>query len=178
MKNGIAIASLLTALLALPAFAQTTQGMGGMGGMGGAGMGPGMGGGMQQRQARDCSKATNPEACTAHQEARSRAAEACRDKKGAERRTCYHEQMQAMDCSKAGNPQQCEARKQAYADCKGEGTRQGFKQCVQQKMPPADCTKAQDPARCEQHSRAREACKDKLGDEHRACLREMLAPSK
>jgi hypothetical protein len=45
---------------------------------------------------------------------------------------------------------------------------------VQQKMPPVDCSKAPNPARCEQHQKARAACKDKLGPDHRSCLREQF----
>ena len=174
MKSGIAIASIVASLLALPAFAQPAQG--GMGGGMGLGMGGGGGAG-QKQQARDCSKSKNPEACTAHQEARKKANEACKDKKGAERRACHHEQMQNIDCSKSTNPQQCEARKKAYGECKGESSRQGFKQCVQQKMPPVDCSQSKNPQQCDQHSKVREACKDKTGD-HKACLRENLAPAK
>jgi hypothetical protein len=45
---------------------------------------------------------------------------------------------------------------------------------VQQKMPAADCTQAVDPKRCELHQKARTACKDKLGPEHKSCLREQF----
>jgi hypothetical protein len=89
------------------------------------GAGPGQG----RRQATNCSQSRNPESCTAHQEARKKAAEAC-------------------------------------------------KQCVQQKMPPPECAKSPNPQQCEQHAKVREACKDKLGPEHRACLREKLAPAR
>jgi hypothetical protein len=41
-------------------------------------------------------------------------------------------------------------------------------------VPPADCSKAPNPARCELHQKAREACKDKLGPDHKACLREQF----
>ncbi len=133
--------------------------------------------GSGKRQPMDCSKSKNPEACTAHQEARKKAVDACKDKAGPERKQCMHEQMQNVDCGKARSPQQCEARKQAYGECKGQ---QGpaFKQCVQQKMPSPDCAKSPNPQQCEQHAKVREACKDKVGPEHKACLREKLAPAK
>lgn len=174
MKSGIAIASLAAILLAFPALAQPASGMEGPS----AGMGsdksssPG-----QPRQIRDCTKSRNPEACAAHQDARRKADDACKGRKGIERRACYHEQMQTMDCSRSAQAQRCEARKQAYGECKGEQSRQGFKQCVQQKMPAADCAGSQNPMLCDRHNRAREMCKDKQGQqEHRACLREQLVP--
>ncbi|MDQ5945087.1 MAG: hypothetical protein QG619_506, partial [Pseudomonadota bacterium] len=82
MKTGIAIVSLAAALFALPVMAQ--PGPGGGAGMGpggsGQGAGPGAGPGGGKRQPMDCSKSKNPEACTAHQEARKKAMEACKDK--------------------------------------------------------------------------------------------------
>jgi hypothetical protein len=45
-------------------------------------------------------------------------------------------------------------------------------------MPPADCSKSADAARCEQHQKARNACKDKVGPEHRQCLRDNLTAKK
>jgi hypothetical protein len=137
-------------------------------------MGPGMGGmGMRKAAPRDCAQTPNPEACKAHQEARAKAYQACKDKAGPERRQCMGEQMQNFDCAKAGNPQQCEARKKAYAECKGQ-TGPAFRQCVQQKVPPADCSKSADPQRCELHQKAREACKDKFGPDHRSCVLQQL----
>lgn len=183
MKTGITILSIAAALLTLPAQAQqgpgtalpdtqnVNQRMGPMGS--GKGAGPGAG----PRQPKDCSKSQNPEACTAHQEARKKAMEACQGKAGPERKQCMHEQKQNVDCGKARNPQQCEARKQAYGECKGQ-TGPAFKQCVQQKMPSPDCAKSPNPQQCEQHAKVREACKDKAGPEHKACLREKLAPAK
>lgn len=174
--------TLLAALTALPAVAQPGPGMGGMSG-GMTGMGPGMGAGMgpgmapgntpRARAPRDCKQAPNPAACNAHREARSKAAEACKDSAGPQRRQCMQQQMQSFDCTKAGNPQQCESRKMAYKECQGQ-TGPAFRQCVQQKVPPADCSKAPNPARCEQHQKARIACQDKLGPEHKACLRQQF----
>ena len=53
----------------------------------------------------------------------------------------------------------------------------GYKRCVQEKMPAVDCSQAADPARCQRHQNAREQCRDKIGPEHRQCLREALAPA-
>lgn len=39
-----------------------------------------------------------------------------------------------------------------------------------------DCRQSSDPARCERYQRAREVCRNKLGSEHRQCLRNILAP--
>ena len=167
----IMIASALVAsMICLPASAQPGPGMGG-------GMAPGMSDGMAQgggpgaRAPRDCNKAPNPAACTAHREARASARDACKSTAGPQRRQCLHEQMRNFDCAKAGNMQQCEARKVAYTECQGQAG-PAFRQCVQQKMPPMDCTKAPNQARCERHQQVREACKDKMGPEHKACLRE------
>lgn len=184
MKTGIAILSIATALLALSAQAQQgpgtalpdTQDFGPGMGQRGQGKSPGAGP-RQPRQPTDCSKSQNPQACTAHQEARKKAAAACQGKAGPERKQCLHEQKQNVDCGKARNPQQCEARKQAYGACKGQAG-PAFKQCVQQKMSSPDCSKSPNPQQCERHAKARETCKDKTGPEHRSCLREILAPPK
>jgi hypothetical protein len=45
-------------------------------------------------------------------------------------------------------------------------------------MPAADCSKAANPQNCERHQKARAACSDKVGPEHRSCLRDILAPAK
>ena len=178
MKTRLLIigSALMASLFCLPALAQPApgQGMGpGMGpGMGMNGMGPGMGGmGMGQRGPRDCAQTPNPHACLAHQQARQQARAACQGTTGQARRACMHGQMQSFDCARSGNPQQCEARKKVYQACQGQPAGPAFRQCVQQKMPPADCSKASDQARCDFHQRVREACKDKLGQEHMACLR-------
>lgn len=133
---------------------------------------PGMGGG--PAASRDCAQAANPAVCQERQAARSKLTEACKDKVGAERRQCMHDQrMLNADCGKAANPQQCEARKQAYEGCKGQ-PRTEMRRCMQQKMPPADCSKAANPQRCEQRQKAMAACQDKVGPDHRACLRQQL----
>jgi hypothetical protein len=41
-------------------------------------------------------------------------------------------------------------------------------------MPAPDCSKATDPKRCELNQKAREACKEKVGPEHKTCLREQF----
>ena len=46
------------------------------------------------------------------------------------------------------------------------------------KSGPADCSKTTEPVRCEQHQKARLLCKDKLGPEHRQCLRDKLTARK
>ena len=95
----------------------------------------------------------------------------CADQTGSAFKICVNQQLRNFDCTNAGNRQQCEARKKVYQECQGHPAGPAFRQCVQQKMPPADCSKASDQARCDFHQRVREACKDKLGQEHMACLR-------
>lgn len=181
MKNRLMMITiaLLASLTCLPANAQSGPSTGGTSDMGprmGAGMGPvpaQLGNTSRVRPPRDCSLSTNPAACNAHREARAKAADACKDNVGPQRRQCMQQQMQNFDCAKAGNPQQCEARKVAYKECQGQ-TGPAFRQCVQQKIPATDCSKAPNPARCEQHQKARVACQDKLGPEHKACLRQQF----
>ena len=174
MKNLLIIASLSAALFALPATAQQGPGTASDAAVMG---GKAAGQGQSKRSPPDCSKAKDTEQCKARQEAHQKAVNACKEKAGAERKQCMHEQAQNVDCSKARNPQQCESRKQAYAACKEQSGPQ-FKRCVQEKMPPADCSKSADAARCEQHQKARDACKDKIGTEHRQCLRDNLTAKK
>lgn len=166
--------ALMASLFCLPAIAQPGPGMGGPGM---SGMTSGMGGGHHHRAGhrgqRDCMQAANPEACKAHQQARTQAREACKDKAGPERRQCMGEQMQNFDCGKSANPQQCEARKKVYQECKGQ-TGPAFRQCVQQKRPMTDRGIAGDRQTDELHNKAREACKDKFGPEHMSCLREQF----
>lgn len=164
-RSMIVLTSLLAALFAMPAFAQPAPGPGGMEPRMMQGSGP-------AAKNRDCSQTPNPAACQERREARAKLMETCKDKVGAERRQCMHDQrMAATDCAKAADPQQCEARKQAYQGCK-DLPRAEMRQCMQQKMPPADCSKAASPQRCELRQKAMAACKDKLGPEQRACLRE------
>ena len=51
------------------------------------------------------------------------------------------------------------------------------------KEPPqaaaaGDCAKDPDPARCRLFQKTRGLCQDKLGEEHRQCLRDQLAPGR
>lgn len=174
-RQMITTSALIASLFCLPAIAQTGPGMGD-GGMG-SGMQQGSSGMMKKgpgaRGPRDCSQSRNPEACTAHREARTKANEACKTKVGPDRKQCMIDQRQNFDCSKAVNPQQCEARKVSYKECQNQ-TGPAFRQCVQQKMPAPDCSKSNDPKRCEIHQKARAACKDKVGPEHKSCLREQF----
>ena len=81
--------AMLASLICLPASAQPGPGMGGMGGEGmspGAMQGMGPGSGPRARAPRDCSKAPNPAACTAHREAHLKAREVCKDSAGPQRR--------------------------------------------------------------------------------------------
>lgn len=164
-RSMIIASSLIATLFGLPAFAQPTPGAVDTATVTTQGGSPTV-------RPRDCSQAPNPAACQERREARAKLMETCKDKVGAERRQCMHEQrFSNSDCSKAANPQQCEARKQAYEGCKGQPRAQ-IRECMQQKMPPADCSKATNPQRCEERQKVMEACRDKVGPEHRACLRE------
>ena len=84
-----------------------------------------------------------------------------------------------VDCSKAKDVAQCkrqEASKKNTGNCSGKsGTK--LKQCLQ-KLAQTDCSKTPEPAVCERHQKAYTLCKDKIGQEHRQCLRDNLAPKK
>ena len=54
----------------------------------------------------------------------------------------------------------------------------GTARCAPKSSAKAQCGAATDPARCELHAKARETCKDKQGEAHRQCLRDMLVPAK
>jgi hypothetical protein len=85
-----------------------------------------------------------------------------------------------VDCSKAKDVAQCKAsqsssKKVAYS-CKGKrGSK--LKQCLQ-KLEQTDCSKAAEPLVCERHQKAYALCKNKIGQDHRQCLRDNLAPKK
>ncbi|WP_313954240.1 hypothetical protein [Accumulibacter sp.] len=183
-KSSLVVAALAATLLAMPAMAQFAAGMqsGMVQGMPGSDMGPGstgMHGGARQarRGPVDCSRSADVEQCKARQQAHRKVFEACKDKVGAERRQCMHQQAQMTDCSQARNPQQCETRKQAYAACQGRNGAQ-FKRCVQLQAPSSACAQASDPALCAQHEKARTVCAPTTGAEHLQCLRDILAPAK
>lgn len=176
MKNLIFVISLSAALIAWPAIAQ--QGPAGVPGAYGlaesvAPAPPSAHGQRTKRGPADCCNARDVEQCEARQEARRTMLEACKDKLGAARRQCVHEQAQVFDCTQARSPQQCESRKQASAQCQNQNGAQ-FKKCIQEKMPPGDCSQSPDPVRCEQHQKARLLCQEMLGPEHRQCLRDNL----
>lgn len=85
------------------------------------------------------------------------------------------------DCSRAKSPEQCQrrqdTRKQALEACQGKtGTQR--KQCLSKPPQGIDCKQSSDPARCTQHQKARKLCAAKIGEEHRQCLRDNLAPTK
>lgn len=90
------------------------------------------------------------------------------------------EKARGVDCSKAKNVAQCKARQQALKKNVGNcnnmsGTK--LKQCLK-KLAQTDCSKTSEPLVCEQHQKAHALCKDKIGQEHRQCLRDNLAPKK
>lgn len=123
MKSAIKLicTALFAGLFALPAAAQMGAGMGGMGpGMSGGGMG-GMAAPAGKRGPRDCVQAPNPEQCKARQEARQKAAEACKDKAaGPDRRQCMRDSMPPKDCSKAPSPERCNTMQKAHETCRGK----------------------------------------------------------
>ena len=162
MKSLVALASIIIAMTALPASAQ----------QGGRPRQPGGPGG--QRGPRDCSQAADPTACAAHREARQKAAEACKGKAAPSASSACASKRRTSIAARRAIPSNVRHANGLRPPAGPAGP--AFKQCVQQKMPPADCSKAADPARCEQHQKAREACKDKIGTEHRSCLRDILAP--
>ena len=86
----------------------------------------------------------------------------------------------ATSCAKSKNSGKCKTRKSAkkkvQPTCKGK-TGQAYRQCVaERKAKTTDCAKSRDPARCEQFKKTRTQCENKLGDEHRQCLRDNLTP--
>jgi hypothetical protein len=83
------------------------------------------------------------------------------------------------DCATSKQPEQCrarqEARKKALAACQDK-TGAVQKQCASDYQQSLECKKVSDPARCLQHQKARRLCAQKIGPEHRQCLRDNLAP--
>jgi len=49
---------------------------------------------------------------------------------------------------------------------------------VDAKIAAVDCAKTPEPARCERFQRARSLCANKVGNDHRQCLRETLVARK
>lgn len=127
MKHASLLLAALTAgLFSIGASAQPGPGSG-MGGMG-----PGQGGSPRQAAPADCGKARNPAQC----EARLKAREACKDKKGPDRRACIDDNLPAPDCAKAKSPQRCEARQKAREACKGKYGPER-RQCLREQKPAA-----------------------------------------
>lgn len=117
-RTSLLMAGLTAGLLSLSAAAQP---------------GPDAGGpGPRQAAPVDCSKARNPAQCEARQKAR----QACKDRKGAEFRQCIQDNMPPPDCSKARNPQRCEARQKAREACKGKVGRE-HRRCMRDQLRPA-----------------------------------------
>ncbi|MBI3140790.1 MAG: hypothetical protein HYZ19_02865 [Rhodocyclales bacterium] len=114
-KTSLLAAGLAAAFLSLTAAAQ-----------------PGAGPGPKQPAPVDCRKARDPAQCEARQKAR----EACKDKKGAAYRQCVQDNMPPPDCSKARNPQRCEAGVKAREACKGKVGRER-RQCMREQLKPA-----------------------------------------
>lgn len=114
-RTSLLAAGLLGGLLSLGAAAQ-----------------PGPGGGPGPKT-MDCGHSRNPQHC----EARLKAREACKDKKGAEFRQCVQDNMPPPDCSKARNPQRCETMNQARETCKGKFGRERRLCMRDQTRPPA-----------------------------------------
>ena len=86
-------------------------------------------------------------------------------------------------CTKDNSSDQCKTRKAAVArkkasdSCKGK-TRAARKQCLKNKFKATDCSKSREPERCELFKKTREQCKDRIGREHRQCLRDNMSLQK
>lgn len=85
------------------------------------------------------------------------------------------------DCTKAQNVERCkerqEARAKAIIACKGKSGKV-YQRCLNEQKLAVDCKKSSEPIRCEQYKKAHTVCKDKLGLEHRQCLRDILTTKK
>lgn len=77
----------------------------------------------------DCAKARDPARC----EARLKAREACRDKRGDTKRMCMDAYIVSPDCARADQPKRCIAQKNAELACAGK---QGkiHKACMQSEL--------------------------------------------
>lgn len=85
----------------------------------------------------------------------------------------------ADECSKAKDAAKCRANfasSKTVTSCKGKRGK-NLELCLQ-KLAQTDCSKSPEPLVCERHQRAHSLCKDKIGPEHRQCLRDNLAPRK
>ena len=118
-----------------------------------------------KNKGRDCSKAGDPKACDERQakirEAYKKAAESCKGKDAAGRRSCMAEQM----CAQAPDPAKCrergakqneqrqklrEAQKKAQEMCKGREAADR-RSCMSEQR----CAQAPDPARCREREKQR-----------------------
>ena len=85
------------------------------------------------------------------------------------------------NCLKAKDVAQCEAEKEAKARaleaCKGK-TGAAHNRCMKKQAQVEECQKSTEPARCMQYLKTRELCRNKLGQEHRQCLRDNLTSKK
>lgn len=77
----------------------------------------------------DCNKARDPARC----EARIRARQACRDKRGDAKRICMDTYVVAPDCARADNPKRCVAQKNAEQACHGK-LGKSHKSCMQAEL--------------------------------------------
>lgn len=106
--------------------------------------------GKRSERMMDCSKAQDPKQCEERRsrmrDAHSKAAEACKDKQGPERRACMNQQM----CAQTPDPAKCNERHAKRGERHDD--------------------------RAEAWKKAREACKDKQGDELKKCMRDHRPP--
>ncbi len=114
-KTSLLVAGLAAGLFSIGALAQ-----------------PGSGGGPRQATQADCGKAKNPALCEARQKAR----EACKDRKGPDHRACMEDNMPGPNCAKARSPQRCEERQKAREACKGKYG-PDRRQCLRGQKKPA-----------------------------------------
>ncbi len=77
-------------------------------------------------QAVDCTKSKSPERC----EAREKARQICRDKRGPERRQCVRENVKPIDCAKTANPARCAVQQAAHEACKSKPAGVARRQCL------------------------------------------------
>ncbi|HWV17233.1 MAG TPA: hypothetical protein VNZ68_01495 [Rhodocyclaceae bacterium] len=77
----------------------------------------------------DCSKARDPARC----EARLQARQACRDKRGDNKRMCMEAYMVSPDCARAEHPRRCIAQKRAEQACRGKQGK-SHKACIKAEL--------------------------------------------
>lgn len=91
----------------------------------------------------DCSKARDPARC----EARLQARQACRDKRGDNKRMCMEAYVVSPDCARADHPRRCIAQKRAEQACRGKQGK-NHKACIKAELrkKPAKRATASTPA--------------------------------